>query len=191
MAFSHLINCLLLTYGPLIAVYKAKNLAEVRAYNYVFYVALICLIAQFSKLFLLASLTVFSEHLLSIQSVFNFIDVYGLWYILRQKSQIDDRQSRTFAVAVGWGVMDATLNHLTTFLFKASQDEFTWVFIQRALTANLEFFEIIAIAFLINKRSTLSYALVALKILVIANVSIIQIRASLTLILFVLTKIVV
>ena len=54
MAFSHLINCLLLTYGPLIAVYKAKNLyqqyyiynrAEVRAYNYVFYVALICLIA--------------------------------------------------------------------------------------------------------------------------------------------------
>lgn len=59
MAFSHLINCLLLLYAPLFVIYKAKNLSDYSAYKLVLGAVLACLITSFCKIFLLASFSIY------------------------------------------------------------------------------------------------------------------------------------
>ncbi|CAD8124367.1 unnamed protein product [Paramecium sonneborni] len=169
MAFSHLINCLLLAFGPFFVVYKARSLAEQGAYKTVLISILGCLLTQFCKLFLLASLSVITEQLIHIKLLFDLIDCYGIILVSKQKTNIDDKLSRIFAIAIGWGLMDCVMKHLFTFIPNATTDEFTWTFILRGITANLEFFETLFLVGLLQSKNKISYGLILLKVLVLPN----------------------
>jgi len=164
MAFSHLINCLLLAYGPFFVCYKAKNLSEYGAYKVVLFSAAAYLLTAAIKVILLATFLPISAEtqefnvLLEFnKNIFNFIEIVGLYFTLKHRySYMDNKALRSWAVTIGWGFADIVVSNLFFFILNATGDEFNWKYMVRAATANIEILEV--------------YCLVSLVIYILKNV---------------------
>lgn len=77
--------------------------------------------------------------MIQVKFLFDLLDCYGILLISRYKSNVDNKFNRILAIAIGWGFMDAVVKYLFTFIFNATGYEFTWAYILKAISANLEF----------------------------------------------------
>lgn len=60
------------------------------------------------------------------------------------------RRQRILQIGLGWGVADAVLSNFLILVLNASGNEFTWQYLQRSFSSNIQVFEYIALAGLVS-----------------------------------------
>eukprot|EP01016_Furgasonia_blochmanni_P052608 TRINITY_DN840_c0_g1_i1.p2 TRINITY_DN840_c0_g1~~TRINITY_DN840_c0_g1_i1.p2 ORF type:complete len:230 (-),score=78.47 TRINITY_DN840_c0_g1_i1:262-951(-) len=157
MAYSHFINCLLLTYGPYFIIYKAANLSEHGAFKVSSFSGLAFLITAAVKMTILATIMSSSVENPDFhwfnelnKNSFNIIDIVGIYLLLKSKwSVLDNSSLRIVAVAVGWHFVEALCTNFFYLLLNATGEEFSWKYLSKSLLNNFELFETICIVALV------------------------------------------
>lgn len=153
MAFLHLLNCLLLTFAPIFVLFNSTSLKDhgIRACTggFLSYIG-----AAISKLVLYASLvpvtedwSIFSE---IPKELISIIDIYALSAAFTWKTvRISDKKTRMLGVGLGWAAGELLFSNLLILCFNAGGGEFSWEYLQRAITANCSLFQLVALACLV------------------------------------------
>lgn len=153
MAFLHLLNCVLLTFAPLFVIFNTTSIHE--------YGLRVCIGGFFGyigaamiKLIAYASLVPISEdwNLISevLKELISLIDILAISYIFTWKTvRISEKKTKMLGVGLGWAAGQVIFSHLLIFLINASGGEFSWEYLQRAITANCEVFQLITLACLV------------------------------------------
>ena len=142
MSYVHLVNCLLLTFGPLNATYRSRQLHLGGGFMGLVVAALFYVLTASCKTILMAFLlpahSSFSAQLL--EHAFNCLDALGLYFLLLTKSVcLEHKLNKIFLVAIGWSTAKS-LFHNALFLFiNATADAFSWTPLLHSATANLDF----------------------------------------------------
>ena len=124
MTFTHLMNCLSLTYGPIYAIYSGSKLSEQNVSGFSKSIGYY-LIFAFTKMVLYATIIPYDSNL----------NNPPLKIILN--------------VSLGWSLADSLCTNLFYFFMYATGEEFSWEFIQTGIQANIDLIEKIAIVALI------------------------------------------
>lgn len=145
MAFLHLLNCLLLTYAPVFLLYNATSLQESGAQ--------ICLgglggfiLSSMIKLVAYATFVPLSEEYSLFSEILkesvSFIDLYMITVVFSWKlSRTADKKTRMFGIGLGWAAAELIFSHFLIFVLNAGGGEFSWEYLQRAITANFSLFQ--------------------------------------------------
>ena len=153
MAFLHLLNCLLLTFAPIFVVFNSTSLHEhgIRACTGGF---LSYMGAALAKLVLYASLVPVSEEWSIFTEIpkelISVIDIYAISTAFTWKTvRIPDKKTRMIGVGLGWAAGELIFSNLLILCFNAGGGEFSWEYLQRAITANCSLFQLITLACLV------------------------------------------
>eukprot|EP00823_Brevimastigomonas_motovehiculus_P000321 TRINITY_DN10414_c0_g1_i1.p1 TRINITY_DN10414_c0_g1~~TRINITY_DN10414_c0_g1_i1.p1 ORF type:complete len:226 (-),score=31.89 TRINITY_DN10414_c0_g1_i1:227-904(-) len=156
----HFINVLLLTYIVYYVIYKAK-LAELKPFAACSLAALGFLATQGIKMFLVATfLPAFdvatgfnwTSELLKVLS--NVLDIVGVHFTLKLQAMNRFAASdRLLIVSIGWSFAEALLTNLIPFWMGARGMEFSWEYIQMAITSNLNILLILGFVTAVFLRS--------------------------------------
>jgi len=81
------------------------------------------------------------------KNIFNVIDCLGIFVALKNRWSTAQMNSenpnvRIWAFAIGWSLCDAICSNLFYLIFNATADEFSWKYILRAFSSNLDIVEI-------------------------------------------------
>lgn len=148
------------------------------------------LLACCLKFVLYATFVPLSEETYSIPSelakeAVTLVDVWVMYRVLEWKwGRVQDQRARALGLGFGWALADAVLANFLIFALNAAGTEFTWTYIQRALSANFTIFEWVAFGYFVwltarkdGSGKTLAWAFIALRIL--APVLLHEVAASL------------
>jgi len=83
------------------------------------------------------------------KNLFNLIDYMGIYVALKYKSTIDNPQVRILAFTIGWSLFEAICSHLFFFIMHATGDEFSWKYVLRGVSSNLDIVDIYCIVAMI------------------------------------------
>eukprot|EP01083_Nonionella_stella_P069410 185044_1 len=161
MTYFHFLNCLTLTFGPLVLTYRTTALSEVKGYPSLLSIFFYYLILQAFKLFILACLP---SSLLGLNDITNdgfsilveisrilldlFISIFGMIYSYRNARYINKMQPftlRILCVGLGWSFSHSITHYLIP-LWSARGIEFNWGYIFMGIKSNLYFLLSIALA---------------------------------------------
>jgi len=131
MTFYHFINCVLLTFAPLVLLYKFTPLSE---YGSVWRCGgALCgyLLTQMGKLLVIASI------MTPTAMWDNLIDCCGLYYFLVKQQKASLAQVKILSVALGWSLGESLLTRLIDFYMNARSMQFDWKHILNAGESNV------------------------------------------------------
>ena len=163
MTFTHLMNCLSLTYGPIYAIYSGSTLSEQNVSGFGKSIGYY-LIFAFSKMVLYATIIPYDSNLNNpplknedlnfleelIKTLISLIEIIFLFYVLKAKNyEYEDSNAIILNVSLGWSLADSLCTNLFYFFMYATGEEFSWEFIQTGIQANIDLIEKIAIVALI------------------------------------------
>jgi len=193
MAFSHIINCILLTYGPYFVAYRAKSIPENGAVKICIFAALACLITSAVKMIIIASFfsTGFETNSFDLsmevqKNIFNLIDYLGIFVALKYRWSFTDNQSvRITAFTIGWSFFESLCSNFFYFIFSANSDEFSWKHILRAVSSNLDIVDtfcavamIVALSNNVKSGGRFSLANIFIGLVLLAKATILPIYTS-------------
>lgn len=142
MSYVHLVNCLLLTFGPLNAVYRARKLHLSGGFLGLLVTMLYFILTASLKTILVAFLLPSHSSLTTdlLRSCLHSLDALGIYFLLQSKSVcLDNKVNKIFLVGVGWSLAESLFQN-TLFLFiNASADAFSWASLVQSVMANLDF----------------------------------------------------
>jgi hypothetical protein len=85
------------------------------------------------------------------------VDLYVINTVFTWKmTRSADKRTRMLGVGLGWGAAEMICSHLLIFIVNAGSGEFSWEYLQRAISANWSLFQLIATACLVYSRSNTS-----------------------------------
>ena len=161
MTFTHLMNCLSLTYGPIYAIYSGSRLSEQNVNGFEKSIGYY-LIYAFTKMILYATIIPydsndnppkiedlnFLEEL--IKTFISLTEIIFIFYVLKAKNyEYEDSNAIILNVSLGWSLADSICTNLFYFFMYATREEFSWEYIQTSIQANIDLIEKIAIVALI------------------------------------------
>mmetsp|Transcript_14723 Transcript_14723/g.16912 ORF Transcript_14723/g.16912 Transcript_14723/m.16912 type:complete len:232 (-) Transcript_14723:120-815(-) len=149
MSYSHLINCIMLSFGPYFVCYRAKNMSDFNAFRVCLAAAVAYLLTTVCKMILLATVlsTEHDSHTFDLVSetnknFFNLIDCVGIFALLQYRFSFMDKPNvRAWAITIGWGLCESICTNFFYFILHATGEEFSWKYISKALVCNLEILE--------------------------------------------------
>eukprot|EP01017_Pseudomicrothorax_dubius_P020846 TRINITY_DN2261_c0_g1_i6.p1 TRINITY_DN2261_c0_g1~~TRINITY_DN2261_c0_g1_i6.p1 ORF type:complete len:232 (-),score=41.35 TRINITY_DN2261_c0_g1_i6:142-837(-) len=164
MAYAHLINCMLLCFGPYFVLYRAKNLSDFGGLRVCLYAGLGYFLTTACKMIIMASLLSYSTELqpdfdLQMElnkNTFNLIDIIGIYAILRSKwTALNDSRARLYSIGLGWAFTEGLCTNFFYLILNANTDEFSWKYISKAFISNTDMLEIICVVALVSHASKL------------------------------------
>mmetsp|Transcript_8389 Transcript_8389/g.16676 ORF Transcript_8389/g.16676 Transcript_8389/m.16676 type:complete len:220 (-) Transcript_8389:6673-7332(-) len=149
MAFLHLINCLLLTYVPIVVLYKCSSLHEHGTFVLI-RAAIKFLVTAGAKIFILALLVPVSDEYNVVsdfmKEAISLIDIIGLYSAYTSSWAKGEKSARAFGIGVGWAAAESLFSNFFIFALNAGGGEFSWDYLQRGVAANCYLFESVAFA---------------------------------------------
>ncbi|KAH9388737.1 hypothetical protein TYRP_008082 [Tyrophagus putrescentiae] len=171
MTLYHFINCLLLTFGPPVILYKFSVLSEygtlwrpaVGAVSYV--------VTQVSKMLIIAGL-------INLSPLWNdVLDVIGMYTFLVHHQKATVASVKILSLALGWSVTESIFTRLINFYMNARSLQFDWQHLITACEANLALVQNICLCALLwgysrksNNQSKIYLGLVFVYIIAISFV---------------------
>ena len=156
MTYLHFLNCISLTFGPLVMTYRSTSISELNGYPTLVSIFFYYLIFEGLKLFILACLpssllNIFNDDTINDGfSIFveisrilldSFFTMFGMIYCYKNGRFINKMQPSTIkilCVGLGWSFSN-TITHYLIPLWPARQIQFNWKFIFMAIKSNLFF----------------------------------------------------
>ena len=78
------------------------------------------------------------------------VDVWVMYKVLQWKwGRVQDQLARALGLGFGWALADAVLANFLIFVLNAAGTEFTWTYLQRAVSANFTVFEWLAFGYFV------------------------------------------
>ncbi|KAH7640395.1 BOS complex subunit TMEM147 [Dermatophagoides farinae] len=154
MTFYHFVNCLLLTFGPPVILYRFSVISEYGTLMRVLTGALSYILTQMSKMLIIAglvNLTEFWEHL---------IDCIGLYYSMVHYQKASVASVKILSTALGWTVTESIFTRLVNFYINARSLQFDWHHLIDACGANIDLVQNICLCSLLwywNRKSNKLY----------------------------------
>ncbi|XP_003386780.1 PREDICTED: transmembrane protein 147-like [Amphimedon queenslandica] len=140
MTFFHFINCVALTYGPLVITYRFSGLMESSSIWSCLRVGVAYVLTQLVKMMLLATFYPQSETddetLLMdfVKCSVDVIDILGLYLIITKLLGKGDK--KILVTAIGWASSEAIATRFLPLWFGARGTEFDWKYIQMSFISN-------------------------------------------------------
>ena len=159
MTFTHLMDCLVLTYAPIYTIFSVNELSSFESGNLFLKSMFNYLVFSFIKMFLFATVIPYeiketaalSLPLEGVKFLINSLEIFFLFNLLKgnvsNESQI---KNKILTVGLGWVCAESVFSYLFYFLMNAFGDEFSWEYIQTAIGANVEIIEKLAVATLVQ-----------------------------------------
>lgn len=158
MTFLYFLNCLSLTFGPLVLSYRSTALSDLNGYPSLVSIFFYYCLLQIVKLFILAQLpSTFSDAQYSFFVEISrillqvFVDSFGIAYCIKNARFINKMTSsnlRIFCVALGWSFAHSITHYLVP-LWSAMKIEFGWIYAFMAIRSNIHFLNCVALTALI------------------------------------------
>jgi len=143
MTFYYFINCVVLTFAPLVFLYKFTSLSE---YSSVWKSGLALagyIVTQVIKLLFIASIMVPPAPL-------DFLlDCVGLYYILTRQHKATLPEVKILSVALGWSFGESVLTRFVDFYINARSLQFDWKYLLIAGEANVALFQNVCVCSLL------------------------------------------
>ncbi|CAG9324997.1 unnamed protein product [Blepharisma stoltei] len=173
----HLINCFILSFGPIFIIFRTTRLrlygVRTLISGFVGYI----ISAMFSLIFidfntkLKESRPIYAE---LITGLAGFVDVFILQAIFSWRStKIGDKNIKMISAGLGWASAKIIAGYLISIISTSKESEFSWDFIQKSILANCEIGQMIAFACLVwvtvngNKPERLiAWLLISVKVLI-------------------------
>ena len=85
-----------------------------------------------------------------VKEAVTLVDVGVMYLVLEWKwGRVHDQRARALGLGYGWALADAVLANFLIFALNAAGTEFTWTYIQRALSANFTIFEWVSFGYFV------------------------------------------
>jgi len=143
MTFYYFINCVLLTFAPLVFLYKFTTLSE---YGSIWRSSLaLCgyIVTQAVKLLIIATVMVPPAPL------DYAIDCIGLYYVLTKQQKSSLSEVKILSVALGWSFGESLLTRFVDFYVNARSLQFDWKHLLVAAEANVTLVQNVSICCLL------------------------------------------
>uniref|UniRef100_A0A7S1CN95 BOS complex subunit TMEM147 n=1 Tax=Bicosoecida sp. CB-2014 TaxID=1486930 RepID=A0A7S1CN95_9STRA len=143
MTYYHLINCLMLTFGPYVVVDRASRLKDDHRYGVYLWSVFAYLTTQLAKMLFAATfLPAGGSGVGATQAVagglLSLADGAGVLYILSYRCKGRGKVESVLATGMGWAIAQAVSSHLMPLWMHARATEFTWTSLERGVEANLQ-----------------------------------------------------
>lgn len=143
----HFLNACLLTYAPLVLLYRTTPLKEESAYKSCFRAGMIYVFTQCIRFFIIASVLplpdpkVFAPATEALYALVNVSELVGMSVALRGTDLAKFTTGwRIMAVTVGWCFAEALFSNLVPLWVGARGVEFSWTYVEMAVLTNVRLF---------------------------------------------------
>jgi len=153
----HFMNCMLLTFGPLIVLYRSSKLFEERALRSCTFAGFGFAATQVIKIFVMATFLPTTEAAVAVatsavassippfhftqelmKTAFNLIEYFGVKFVLEGKHLAKyEHHVRVLAVGLGWTFAESLILYLIPLWIGARGMEFEWEYIEMGVTSNI------------------------------------------------------
>ncbi|KAI2811230.1 hypothetical protein RDWZM_003911 [Blomia tropicalis] len=143
MTFYHFVNCVLLTFGPPLILYKFSVLSEYGTLWKPLIGTGCYMITQGVKMLIIAGLINLSplwDHL---------TDCIGMYYFLVHQQKASVASVKILSLALGWSVTESIFTRFVNFYLNARSMQFSWQYLLTAGEANLSLIQNICLCALL------------------------------------------
>jgi hypothetical protein len=142
----HFLNCMLLTFGPHVIMYRSTQLIEESALKSCAWAGLIYALSQVFKIFIMATflpsveMTEWTFVQEVMKSVVNGVELLGAHFALASIPNLSkfSHGMRILCVGLGWSFIQACVLYLLPLWLGARGMEFSWEFIEMGIAANID-----------------------------------------------------